>query len=169
MKKFLLIGLLILAGSVLLWWAALTTERFSALRGAAQLIHLPDDFFTANGTSAPLISERSRFKAKFEFAPKYSGRYQLLVAPVNGKYGEVILAETTLVCTASSSRFESSETQGRVEFDRVLEKGSVGRLLTFDTSRDADVGVNYECMLLIATSQEGFHPKRAFVRKLTDN
>jgi hypothetical protein len=163
-----LIALVTLAVLIGLWRFALTSEHFSGLRGAAQLIHLPRDFFKATGSVA-LKSDPNLLTASFDFLPKYSGKYQLLVAPTSSAYGEIVPVKTRLQCVGRNGRFRAESTSGRVEFDRVFEAGMVVRLITLDTAREATVDSMYRCALSIESFQQEFRPEHAYIRKLTDN
>lgn len=167
MRNFLLVLAALLVGMPLIWYGALKSERLKALRGVAQLVYLPGDFFAA-GASLPLSqTDAKRHEVDFDFIPKYAGRYQILVKPILKKYGATIDANSVLTCEADAHQFEVSGHGGRVEFDTALKLGFTGRLLTFDTGNNAKVGTNYRCKLTIDTAQELFL-QQAYVRKLTD-
>lgn len=167
MKKIWLISCVVAVTMVGLWFAALRLEQFSALRGLAQFAHLPGDFFSAGDPMTLRQVGIGRFRGETEFTPKYAGRYQLLVTPVVESYGATIAAHSFLSCDASDAGFQVESDQGRVEFDMALKLGFVGRMLTFDTSGHADVGLRYRCVLTIETSRD-LDLRKAYVRKLTD-
>lgn len=168
MKRMLLIAFLILLGLTFLWHSALTIERLSGLRGLAQILHLPADFSTHAGAQIPLNNKAEKFEANFEFAPKYTGYYQVLVVPVAGKYGAAVDAKSVLTCQANGTGFEARGDSGRVELDRSLNLGLAGTMLTFKTDQAAAVGVSYQCRITIQSSQGVFQPQHAYVRKITD-
>ncbi len=167
MRIFLLITLVVLVGLPLIWLGALKSERLMVLRGIAQVVHFPDDFFAA---SVPLVLRRTNSNQQevdFAFTPKYAGRYQMLVTPVIKNYGAKMENGSVLACEAHAHKFQVSSSGGRVEFDNALKLGFAGRLITFDTNKEAKVGVRYRCKLSIETSEQLVF-RHAYVKKIMD-
>lgn len=165
-RIFLTISLCVVASLPMIWFAALRTDKFPALRGIAQLIYVPENFYEPVVVEQLALSNNGRYKARFDLKLKYAGGYELNVDPVTLPYGSRLALSALLTCDSGKHVFKFSTSHGIIERD--INRGLILNLYHFDTSKDFRKGLFLKCDL-DADFPQALSPAVVFVRKLSDN